>query len=146
VHRDVKPGNIMYESDSRHATVTDFGVACLTDASRTKTGTILGSPSYMSPEQLEGVRIDGRSDLFSLGVTLFQLLTGQLPFVADSLSSLMYRIANESHPDPCKLRSDLPSCARAIINRALQKNAERRYANAAQMATALRRCGEKAGA
>jgi len=144
VHRDVKPGNIMYEGDSRKATVTDFGVACLTDASRTKTGTILGSPSYMSPEQLEGVRIDGRSDIFSLGVTLFQLLTGQLPFVADSLSSLMYRIANESHPDPCKLRGDLPNCARAIINRALQKNVERRYSNASQMATALRRCREKA--
>ena len=146
VHRDVKPGNIMYEGSTGHATVTDFGVACLTDASRTKTGTILGSPSYMSPEQLEGVRIDGRSDIFSLGVTLFELLTGRLPFVADSLSSLMYRIANESHPDPLKLRSDLPSCVRAIINRALQKKADRRYSDAAQMGNALRRCREKVGA
>ncbi len=146
VHRDVKPGNIIYDAGTRHATVTDFGVACLTDASRTKTGTILGSPSYMSPEQLDGARIDGRSDVFSLGVTLFQLLTGQLPFVADSLSSLMYKIANETHPDLSRLRSDLPGCVRAIVNRALQKNVERRYASAAKMATALRRCADKTAA
>ncbi len=143
VHRDIKPGNIILDETGRHATVTDFGVACLTDASRTKTGTILGSPSFMSPEQLSGERVDGRSDLFSLGVTLFQLLTAQLPFTADSLSSLMYRIANERHPDPCKLRPGLPACVRAIVDRALQKAPERRYGNGEQMAIALRRCRER---
>ena len=144
VHRDVKPGNIIFDPQSGHTTVTDFGVACLTDASRTKSGTILGSPSYMSPEQLSGNRVDGRADLFSLGVTIFEIVTGELPFVADSLSSLMFRIANERHVDPRTLREDLPACVRTLIDRALQKSPDKRYRNGAQMATAIRRCAEKA--
>src|SRR5207302_4836772 len=80
VHRDIKPANIMYEPESDTVKVTDFGIARITDSSKTKTGMVLGTPSYMSPEQLAGKKIDGRSDLFSLGVTLYQMLGGRLPF------------------------------------------------------------------
>ena len=80
VHRDIKPANIMYEPASDQVKVTDFGIARITDSSRTKTGMVLGTPSYMSPEQLAGKKIDGRSDIFSLGVTLYQMSAGQLPF------------------------------------------------------------------
>ena len=94
VHRDIKPANIMYEPDADVAKVTDFGIARITDSSKTKTGMVLGTPSYMSPEQLAGKRIDGRSDLFSLGVTLFQMLAGRLPFEGESMTQLMFAIAN----------------------------------------------------
>ncbi len=142
VHRDIKPANIIYDQENGIAKVTDFGVACVTDSSKTKTGTILGSPSYMSPEQLAGRRVDGRSDIFSLGTTVFQLLTGQLPFAGDSLATLMYRIANDRHPDIRTLRPDLPACASRLVNKALQKEPERRYQSGAKFAEALRRCKE----
>ncbi len=141
VHRDIKPANIIYDRRGKTtATITDFGVACLTDNSKTKTGTILGSPSYMSPEQLAGKKVDGRSDLFSLGVTLYELLTGKLPFSGDSLSSLVYQIVNEKHPDVRKRRSDLPSCVSSIIDKALHKDVEKRYQSGEQMAKSIRRC------
>jgi eukaryotic-like serine/threonine-protein kinase len=140
VHRDIKPANIIYDQESGTLKVTDFGVACLTDTSKTKTGTILGSPSYMSPEQLAGNKVDGRSDLFSLGVTMYQLLCGELPFIADSLASLMYKIANEKHPDIRMFRPELPACISQIINKALQKEAADRFQTGSQMAKALMRC------
>ncbi len=143
VHRDIKPANMIYDRESSIVKVTDFGVACLTDTSKTKTGTILGSPSYMSPEQLAGAKVDGRSDLFSLGVTFYQLLTGELPFIADSLASLMYKIANEKHPDIRMFRPDLPSCVSQVINKALHKDLERRFQSGSQMAQALTRCRER---
>ena len=95
VHRDIKPANIMYDEEKGEIKVTDFGIARITDSSKTKTGMVLGTPSYMSPEQLSGKKVDGRSDLFSLGVTMYQLLAGQLPFQADSMATLMFKIANE---------------------------------------------------
>ena len=143
VHRDIKPANMLYDREAGIVKVTDFGVACLTDTSKTKTGTILGSPSYMSPEQLAGVKVDGRSDLFSLGVTLYQLLCSELPFIADSLASLMYKIANEKHPDIRMFRPDLPSCVSQIINKSLHKDIERRFQSGSQMAKALTRCSER---
>ncbi len=143
VHRDIKPANLIYHREEKHITVTDFGVACLTDASRTRTGTILGSPSYMSPEQLAGKKVDGRSDLFSLGVTFYQMLTGELPFVADSLASLMYKITNEKHPDIRMFKPDLPSCVSQIINKALHKDIERRFQTGSQFAKALIRCRDR---
>ncbi|MGD8406997.1 MAG: protein kinase, partial [Thiohalophilus sp.] len=143
VHRDIKPANMIYDRDNGIVKVTDFGVACLTDTSKTKTGTILGSPSYMSPEQLAGAKVDGRSDLFSLGVTLYQMLTGELPFIADSLASLMYKIANEKHPDIRMFRPDLPSCVSQVINKALHKELDRRFQSGSQMAKALIRCRER---
>lgn len=143
VHRDVKPANIIYDDASGTTKVTDFGVACLTDSSKTKTGTILGSPSYMSPEQLAGKKVDGRSDLFSLGVTMYQMLAGELPFIGDSLASLMYKITNEKHPDIRMFRPDLPSCVSKIINKALHKDIERRFQSGQKMAESMRRCYER---
>ncbi|MDH5392155.1 MAG: serine/threonine-protein kinase [Gammaproteobacteria bacterium] len=142
VHRDIKPANIMYELDTDALKITDFGIARITDSSKTKTGMVLGTPSYMSPEQLAGKRVDGRSDLFSLGVMLYQLATGELPFQAESMAALMYKIANEPHPDPATIRKGLPRCISIIINRAMAKNIEKRYQNAAQMASDLRKCAQ----
>jgi CHASE2 domain-containing sensor protein len=142
VHRDIKPANIIYDNKKHVAKITDFGVACLTDASKTKTGTVLGSPYYMSPEQLAGKRVDGRADLFSLGVTLYQMLCGELPFQGESIANLMYNIANEKHPDIRRFRSDLPNCVNNVINKALQKDAKARFASGKQMAASMKRCQE----
>ncbi|MDH5785976.1 MAG: protein kinase [Chromatiales bacterium] len=140
VHRDIKPANIVYERNEKVVKVTDFGVACLTDASKTKTGTVLGSPSYMSPEQVAGKKVDGRADIFSLGVTLFQLATGHLPFEAESLGSLMFKITNQAHPKPGNFRKGIPICLTRIINKCLQKEPGKRYQSAGEVATALKRC------
>jgi len=140
VHRDIKPANIMFEPDSDQVKVTDFGIARLTDSSRTRTGMVLGTPSYMSPEQLAGKKIDGRSDLFSLGVTLYQLCCGQLPFAGDSLAQLMFRIANEPPADIRGYAPDLPAAMVTVIERALDKDADRRFQRGSEMAEALRGC------
>lgn len=143
VHRDIKPANIIYDRQTSTLKVTDFGVAFMTDSSKTKTGTILGSPSYMSPEQLAGLKVDGRSDLFSLGVTMYQMLTGELPFIGESLASLMYKITNEKHPDVRLFRPDLPACASRIINKSLAKEAAERFQTGERFANALLRCSER---
>jgi len=143
VHRDIKPGNIIYDRDKNTLKVTDFGVACLTDSNKTRTGTVLGSPSYMSPEQLSGTKIDGRSDLFSLGVTLYQLFTGDLPFKADSMASLTYKITNDKPKGIRRVRSELPTCLSRVINKALDKNPKQRYLNGNAFADALERCSPK---
>jgi len=140
VHRDIKPANIMYEPESDQVKVADFGIARITDSSKTKTGMVLGTPSYMSPEQLAGKKIDGRSDLFSLGVTLYQLCCGQLPFVGESMAQLMFKIANEAHPDILGVKPDLPPGVVAVIDRALHKDVTQRYQRGAEMAADLRAC------
>ncbi|AKJ26794.1 CHASE2 domain-containing serine/threonine-protein kinase [Caldimonas brevitalea] len=137
VHRDIKPANIMYDPASNTVKVTDFGIARITDASRTKTGMVLGTPSFMSPEQMAGKKIDGRSDLYSLGVTLFQLLTGQLPFRGESMAELMYKIANEPTPDIRGLRPELPEALANIVALAMEKRPEVRYADGEQLAADL---------
>jgi CHASE2 domain-containing sensor protein/tRNA A-37 threonylcarbamoyl transferase component Bud32 len=140
VHRDVKPANIMYEPESDQVKVTDFGIARITDSSKTKTGMVLGTPSYMSPEQLAGKKIDGRSDLFSLGVMLYQMACGKLPFEGDSMAQLMFRIANEPHPDIRGINPDLPDCLLAIIDKALTKDPDTRYQTGAEFARDIRTC------
>jgi serine/threonine-protein kinase len=140
VHRDVKPANIMYEPESDTVKVTDFGIARITDSSKTKTGMVLGTPSYMSPEQLSGQKIEGRSDLFSLGVALYQMACGRLPFQGDSMAQLMFKIANEAHADIRTNNQKLPACVAAIVNKALAKNPDQRYQDGEQMAKALRLC------
>jgi serine/threonine-protein kinase len=139
VHRDIKPANVMLMKDGT-VKVTDFGIARITSSSKTQTGVVLGTPSYMSPEQLAGTKVDGRSDLFSLGVVLFELLTGEKPFQGETMATLMFQIANQPHPAPTSIRPDLPGLCQAIIDRALQKDLTRRYQHGAEMAADLRAC------
>jgi serine/threonine-protein kinase len=138
VHRDVKPANVMYEPENDIVKVTDFGIARITDSSRTKTGMVLGTPSYMSPEQLQGKKIDGRSDLFSLAVSLYQLVCGKLPFEGDSMAQLMYRIANEHAPDILQYQPSLPPALVAFLDKAMSKDAGERYQTGEEFAGALR--------
>ena len=138
IHRDVKPANVMIDPAIDQVKVTDFGIARVTDASKTRTGAVLGTPSYMSPEQLAGRRLDGRSDLYSLGVMLFQLLTGQLPMRGDSMAALMYAIANTPAPDVRSVRPELPQTLAEVVALALEKRPEVRYADGQQLALDLR--------
>ncbi|MGB5395680.1 MAG: serine/threonine-protein kinase, partial [Gammaproteobacteria bacterium] len=144
VHRDIKPANIIFDESTGITKVTDFGVACLTSSSSTKTGTMLGSPAYMSPEQANGQKVDGASDLFSLGSTLYQLTTGRFPFSADSVAGMTHKICTEQQTDAQKIRADIPACLSRIINKAMKKNKAERYISGAQMAKALRQCRHKA--
>ncbi len=146
VHRDVKPANVMYEPESDQVKVTDFGIARITDSSKTKTGMVLGTPSYMSPEQLSGKKIDGRSDLFSLGVTLYQMTCGKLPFVGESMAQLMFKIANEAYPDCRAVNPQVPDGLAAVIDRALSKDLAQRYQTGEEMARDLRACMHLASA
>jgi serine/threonine-protein kinase len=140
VHRDIKPANIMYDPNADVLKITDFGIARLTGTGTTRTGIVLGTPSFMSPEQLEGRTVTGHSDLFSLGVSLFQLLTGHLPFTADSMTGLMQQIAEAPHPPLRSYRPDLPACVESVIDRALAKTPEARFESGAHMAAALEDC------
>jgi len=140
VHRDIKPANIMFNPKTFDVKVADFGIASLTDDSRTKTGTVLGSPSYMSPEQIAGRKISGKSDQFSLGITLYQLLTGVLPFDGDSMANLMYQITNQAHKPIRKSRRGISPCVSRIINKALQKSPENRFSDCTAMADAIEKC------
>lgn len=143
VHRDIKPANMMYDPAAEAVKVTDFGIARITDSSKTKTGMVLGTPSYMSPEQLSGQKIDGRSDLYSLAVSLYQLLCGRLPFVGDSMAQLMFKIANEPAPDIRQIRPDLPTCIADILLKGMDKNVNNRYQTGEAFAQALTLCRER---
>jgi len=137
VHRDIKPGNIMYDPDSGQIKITDFGIARITDSVKTRTGSFLGSPSYMAPEQMSGAAVDGHADIYALGVTFYQLVSGELPFVADTLPNLAYMITNEKFRPVRDIRPELPLSATRIVNKALQKLPEKRYSSGADMARAL---------
>jgi tRNA A-37 threonylcarbamoyl transferase component Bud32 len=137
VHRDIKPANLLLPHNHPGIKLTDFGIVSI-DGSGKAAGPLLGTPSYMSPEQLARKKVDGRSDLFSLGVTLYQLLTGTLPFQAESMATLMFKIANEIHTSPLILRPDLPPAVAAIIDKALAKSYEYRYQCGTDMARDLR--------
>ena len=138
VHRDIKPANIMYDPVSDTVKVTDFGIARITDSSRTRTGLVLGTPSFMSPEQLSGKKIDGRSDLYSLGVMLYQLLTGTLPFRGASMAELMYKISNEEAKSIRTVRQDISPELAELVAKALAKLADARYQFGRQLASDLR--------
>jgi len=139
VHRDIKPANIMLLKD-KTVKVTDFGIARITASSKTKTGVVLGTPSYMSPEQLSGKHVDGRSDLFSLGAMLYEMLTGVRPFRGDSMATLMFQIANEPHPDIREHKPDLPESVAVLINKLLAKEAEARFASGMDVVHAIIGC------
>lgn len=138
IHRDIKPANIMVLVDGS-VKITDFGIARMRNNEvKTMTGMILGSPKYMSPEQVSGKRADSRSDIFSLGVVLYEMLTGTSPFVADNIHGVMYQTMNFNPPAPKTLNPDLPDVLNFIAAKALAKNLDDRYLNAKDMAHDLR--------
>jgi serine/threonine-protein kinase len=137
-HRDIKPANIMYDPEAKVPKVADFGIARVTDSSKTKTGMVLGTPSYMSPEQLAGKKIDGRSDLFSLGVSFYQMVCGRLPFQGESMTQLMFAIANEKHPNIAEFNPSLPAWVQDFIDQALAKDVEQRFQDGNEFANVLK--------
>ncbi len=137
IHRDIKPSNIMLLPGDK-AKVTDFGIAKIADNfSLTLPGHVLGTPSYMAPEQFEGMEIDGRADIFSLGVVFYELVTGCRPFAGNSLASLAYKIVHKMHLPPSLQNVELPLEIDEIVGRALAKNPEERYATAMEFREAL---------
>lgn len=137
VHRDIEPTNIMYDPITDVVKVTHFRIARITDFSRTKTGLVVGTPSFMSPEQIAGHKVDGRSDLYSLGVMLFQLLTGKLPFRGNSMAQLMLNISNAPAPDVRTLRGELPEELARVVALSLAKRPDARYQNGSRLAADL---------
>lgn len=142
VHRDVKPSNIMVIRDG-HVKITDFGIARMaSSAVRTQTGMVLGSPKYMSPEQVMGKEIDQRSDIFSLGVMLYEMLTGQAPFNGDNVNAIMYQTLNAVPAPPNSVNAVVPEMLNFIVAKALAKGIDDRYQNAKDFAADLRACRE----
>jgi CHASE2 domain-containing sensor protein/tRNA A-37 threonylcarbamoyl transferase component Bud32 len=143
VHRDIKPANIMLLKDTHNIKVTDFGIARITSSSKTKTGVVLGTPSYMSPEQVNGKKTDGRSDIFALGIVMFELLTGQKPFVSEDVTSLLYQISHAQHPSVRELNPKAPTVVEKILDKALAKDVDKRYQKAGHMIEHLTRVVER---
>lgn len=139
IHRDIKPANLYLDEAGNRLMVTDFGVARIADIRQTQTGIVLGSPSYMAPEQIRGHPLTGRTDIFSLGVTLYQALCGQLPFQGETLPSLAYAITHTQQESPRKHNPEIPVALVRIVNKALKKDPSERYASAGDMAQALRK-------
>jgi Protein kinase domain len=148
VHRDIKPANVMVAASGR-CKLTDFGIAYVPTSSMTQTGAALGSPKYMSPEQVAGIPVDGRADVFSLGVVLYEMLTGRNPFVREGDTTplpVMHRISVEPHAPLRSLDPAIPEAFERIMRRALAKKPQDRYARAAEMAEELRRAAREATA
>jgi len=139
IHRDIKPANIMRLKDGR-VKVTDFGIAKVRDAAKTRTGIVMGTPSYMSPEQVGGKKLDGRSDLFSLGIVFYEMLTGHKPFEGETLAALMYAIAKAPYRPLPEVVPDVPPCCVTIVNKLLNKGLTRRYKSAEAALEAIRQC------
>jgi serine/threonine-protein kinase len=132
IHRDIKPGNVMLLKNGQ-VKVMDFGIAKAISSSQTKSGVVLGTPSYMSPEQINGYPLDGRSDIFSLGVVFFELLTGTLPFKGDSIGNLFYHITQRNHLSPREIDSRIPKSCEQIIDRLLSKEPDQRFQSAGEL-------------
>ena len=146
VHRDIKPANVMLDSQGR-AKLTDFGVARVTDsdrthAERTQAGTVVGTPAYMSPEQIQGQRIDRRTDIFSAGVILYQFLTGQKPFTGEGAWTVAKKIIQEDPPMPSSINMALSPEFDRVVAKALAKNPDQRFATAREFSQALKRAAE----
>lgn len=140
VHRDIKPSNVMVIRDG-HVKITDFGIARMASAAvRTQTGMVLGSPKYMSPEQVMGKLTDQRSDIFSLGVMLYEMLTGQAPFMGENVNAIMYQTLNATPAAPSTINVEVPEMLNFIVAKALAKDLDSRYQNARDLANDLRAC------
>src|ERR1700691_3837981 len=145
VHRDIKPANILITKEGQ-AKISDFGIAQLDLTHMTLPGRVLGTPAYMSPEQLEGEQVDGRSDLFSLGAILYTALTGYRPFQGNSATTVCFKVANHDPLQPTSLAPELPHELDAVIERALAKNPAERYQCGKEFAEDLRKLRERAPA
>lgn len=139
IHRDIKPGNIIFNPDNGEIKITDFGIAKISDDSRTRTGSVMGSPLYMSPEQLKGQKVTGATDTYSLGITLYKLVCGETPYQGDTLANLTYQILNKSPRSVREFNPELPNGVVRLINKAIQREPDKRFLSAATMAEALRR-------
>lgn len=137
IHRDIKPGNILLTSEQQTVKVTDFGIARLDGGGHTQTDHLLGTPQYMSPEQCKGERVDGRSDLFSVGALLYELLTRQKPFPGENVAAIMHQILTKSPTPPALLSSEVPRSLSDIVMKALEKEPGRRFSTGGEMADAL---------
>jgi serine/threonine-protein kinase len=142
IHRDIKPANIIL-SDDNLIKVTDFGVAHVESSELTQTGVIIGTPSYMSPEQFSGRKADGRSDLFSTGVILYELLAEERPFVGASITSIMHSVVNVQPRVPSKVNTRITTAFDSVIKKALAKDPDKRYQSAEEFAAALKQAFEK---
>ena len=137
VHRDVKPANILMPTN-KPLKVADFGIARTSDSNLTQEGSMIGTPYYMSPEQFMGQRVDGRSDLFSVGIILYEILTGEKPFDGESLSTVMHKVIKVDPVEPKELNFAINDTLNAVIMKALSKNPSQRYQNGYAFAAALR--------
>lgn len=142
IHRDIKPANVMLLKNG-NIKVTDFGIAKAISSSRTKTGVILGTPNYMSPEQIMGQKIDSRSDIFSLGVLFYQLITGELPFHGDNLSALLYQITQIKHPSPRSHNPKIPGICEQILDKAMAKDPNKRFKSAGEISRVFFSLGQR---
>jgi len=146
VHRDVKPSNVMIASDC-HVKITDFGIARMASAAvRTQTGMVLGSPKYMSPEQVLGKELDRRSDIFSLGVMLYEMLAGQVPFIGENINAIMYQTLNTIPAAPSSMNPAVPEMLDYIVAKALAKDMDERYQNARELVDDLKACRDATAA
>jgi serine/threonine-protein kinase len=136
IHRDIKPANIILTTDGK-VKITDFGIAKVASSNLTTTGQFLGTPNYMSPEQVSGAPVDGRSDIFSLGVVLYELLTNRKPFQGDNLTAISYKIVHEDFTPPAELSTDIPPEFNPIVARAMAKDPWNRYQRGKDLALAL---------
>src|SRR6058998_312180 len=146
IHRDIKPANVMLDGQGR-AKLTDFGVARVTDsdrthAERTQAGTVVGTPAYMSPEQIQGQRIDRRTDIFSAGIILYQFLTGQKPFTGEGAWTVQKKIIQDDPPAPSSINVALSPEFDRVVAKALAKHPDERFATAREFAHALKRAAE----
>jgi len=146
VHRDIKPGNVLWDVESGRYKLTDFGLAkALDDVSLTRSGTLVGTPEFLSPEQAEGAAVDARSDLFSLGAMLYAAFLGESPFHADSTIGVLHRVRTYSPPDLRQVHANCPADLAQVVARLLAKNRERRYQSAADVVADLRRVEQTIG-
>ncbi len=136
VHRDIKPANIILAPDGTPR-ITDFGVARLESSNLTVEGQFIGTPNYMSPEQVSGAEVDGRTDIFSLGVVLFELLVGERPFAGNTIAEVTHKIVQQSPPIPSQVEASVPPALNPIVLRCLEKDPDRRFSSAGQLARAL---------